>query len=161
MGRRGPKKTPSAIQNLHGRPSHRPTNLAEPQPAAASTLDPPVYLVDPVAAAEWRRLAPQLATLKLFTDLERNHLAAYCQAFALSLLCQKALAESGTTQLVETKNGSFPAQAPEFNQLMKLWQTMKAHAAELGMTPASRASLSPQDSKAAKGAKLATFLNRG
>lgn len=160
MGRRGPPKTPTAIQDLKGNPSHRPRNSNEPQPTAIADLSPPPQLVDELALAEWRRVAPELARLKLLTDLERNHLAVLCQAFAMSCRCQKTLETEGTTRVVETKNGTFPTAAPEFNQLMKLWQVMRSCHSDLGMTPSSRASLSPQETKQAKGAKLAEFLQR-
>lgn len=155
MGKRGPKPKPTALKELQGNPGKRRLNSAEPKPAAAVDLAAPPGLKGD-AVDEWNRLAPQLATLKILTDLDRNVLANYCACFGLLQECQAWLVGNGTTIEVETKNGIFTTQAPQFTQAMKLMAQMKSLGAELGLSPSSRSNLKPDSDQ--PGAALAAFL---
>lgn len=66
---RGRRPKPTRMKLLTGNPGKRPMNESEPKPDAVIP-DCPVQL-GPVAQAEWHRLAQELATLKLLTNLDR------------------------------------------------------------------------------------------
>ena len=78
---RGRKPLPSNVVRLRGNPGKRRLNDAEPKPAARMPACP--ACLGEVASKEWLRLGKELAELGLLTGLDRNLLAAYCQAHAL------------------------------------------------------------------------------
>ena len=75
---------------------------------------------------------PQLG---LLTGLDRNLLAAYCQAHALWVEAVSSIQRYGT--MVKSPNG-FPMQSPYVAVANKQVDIMVRIAAELGMTPSSR-----------------------
>ena len=76
----GPQRSKRPI-----RPELEPLQTAEPP-------KPPRYLTR-LAAAEWRRLAPELHRLGLLTVVDVAPLAAYCQAYARWRAGEEALAK--------------------------------------------------------------------
>jgi P27 family predicted phage terminase small subunit len=87
------------------------------------------------ARKEWRRLSNELASLGLLTGLDRNLLAAYCQAHALWVEAIASIGRYGT--MVKSPNG-FPMQSPYVAVANKQVDIMVRIAAELGMSPSSR-----------------------
>jgi P27 family predicted phage terminase small subunit len=73
--------------------------------------------------------------LGLLTGLDRNLLAAYCQAHALWTEAVASIARYGT--MVKSPNG-YPMQSPYVAVANKQVDIMVRIAAELGMTPSSR-----------------------
>ena len=82
MGRRGPRKTPTALAALRGFPGKQ-RKSREPEPATppVAARKPPAWL-DREARAEWRRLEPELSRLGLLTLLDLTKFAAYCRWYA-------------------------------------------------------------------------------
>jgi phage terminase small subunit len=74
-------RTPTHLQVLRGNPSKRPIRPELEPLQTAEPPKPPRYLTR-LAAAEWRRLAPELHRLGLLTVVDVAPLAAYCQAYA-------------------------------------------------------------------------------
>jgi phage terminase small subunit len=63
---------------LTGNPGKRPLNEDEPKPEAAIPECPPE--LSSFARKEWDRLATELGSLRILTNLDRAALAAYCTA---------------------------------------------------------------------------------
>jgi phage terminase small subunit len=120
MGKRGPKKTPTA--KLEARGSWRAgTRKGEPQPGICDDLKPPEWIKGE-ALKVWYDLAPKLAKIGVLTEIDKRLLARYCSYWVLWL---KALADPARTEIDLDRYA---------NQLGKLER-------ELGLTPSARASL--------------------
>ena len=90
----------------------------------------------PVAKAEWRRLAGDLASRGLLTKLDRAAFAIYCQAWEYVVYAQELVARHGLVS--ETENGSCEL-SPYLGVLNDATEMLTRVADELGLTPASRA----------------------
>ena len=74
------RRLPPNLHKLRGNPSKR-RHLSGIQPEIPQKEpDPPSFLTG-AAAAEWRRLAPELCRLGLLSALDVMPLAAYCASF--------------------------------------------------------------------------------
>lgn len=143
VGKRGPKPKPTAAKRLAGNPGKRKLNEHEPQPPKPATIAPPDWLM-PDAKKEFRRVAPKLMAMGLLSEMDIIALANYCQAFGLYLQCNRELQDNKSTVTeVVTENGVYLASLPQFNQLMKLLQQMRAWGAEFGLSPSARVGLVP------------------
>lgn len=135
---RGRKPKPTRVRAITGNPGKRPLNPSEPMPELL-TLDaipePPSEL-SKRAQAEWHRLAPQLATLRILTALDRAALAAYCAAYALWAEAIEAVGQYGA--MVKSPTG-YPMQSPYIGMANRQAEIMLRIASEFGFTPASRA----------------------
>jgi P27 family predicted phage terminase small subunit len=151
---RGRKPLPSNVVRLRGNPGRRRMNDAEPKPAAKIPSCP--ACLGEVARKEWLRLGKELAELGLLTGLDRNMLAAYCQAHALWAEAVSSIERYGT--MVKSPNG-YPMQSPYVAVANKQVEIMGRIAAEFGMTPSSRSRIraggpAPED-------PFEQFLERG
>ncbi len=133
---RGRRPTPTSLKVLNGNPGKRPLNGREPRPK--SKIPPcPSYLGD-VAKAEWRRLVRELDGTGLLSGLDRDVLAAYCQAYSLWVEAVEAIQRYGT--MVKSPNG-FPMQSPYLAVLNKQAEIMHRLGSELGLSPSARTRL--------------------
>jgi len=130
---RGRKPVPTALKLLRNNPGRRPLNPSEPKPPAARS-SPPAYLTG-AAAAEWRRLAPELARLGLLTTIDRDGLAAYCQTFARWREAEREIAKHG--MVVKGRDGG-PVQSPFVSIAQRSLAQLRNWLVEFGMTPSSR-----------------------
>lgn len=88
--------------------------------------DPPAWLTNPDAKREWRRLAKELNKMDIIGNLDRDNLAAYCNALANYIQTVKAL--EGQPLIIENdgrqmKNPLIAAQkiyAEEMRQFARL-----------------------------------------
>jgi P27 family predicted phage terminase small subunit len=136
--KRGPNPHPTALRKLRGNPSKTPFNTEEPElPAAPPSFDqvPAVLVDDPVAAAEWRRLAPLLREARVVTEADRNALIAACQQWSVY---QDALLQAPAHRRVLRSPNDYPIPnpfVPIANKALvhceRLWDC-------LGLTPAAR-----------------------
>ncbi len=90
----------------------------------------------PMAKAEWRRLAGDLASRGLLTKLDRAAFAIYCQAWEHVVQAQELVARHGLVS--EAEDGSC-GPSPYFGLLNDATEMLSRVAGELGLTPASRA----------------------
>jgi P27 family predicted phage terminase small subunit len=134
---RGRRPKPTRLKLLTGNPGKRPLNTNEPRPEVAIP-DCPVEL-GPVARREWDRLAPELSTLRILTNLDRAALAAYCGAYAMWAEATEAIQKFGT--MVKSPTG-YPVQSPYVSIANRQAEIMIRIAAEFGFTPASRSRIS-------------------
>jgi P27 family predicted phage terminase small subunit len=129
----GPKPIPTSIRKLTGNPGHRKLNDREPI-APNGVIACPQYLTGP-ARSEWFRLRPILDKMGTLKPVDRNILAAYCQAFGRYVEAEKVLKEKGP--LYRTKSDNVITSP-------MLWVSNKAVAqmlklgAELGIGAATR-----------------------
>lgn len=134
---RGRRPKPTRLKLLTGNPGKRPLNEDEPRPEAVIP-DCPAEL-GPVGQREWDRLVGELAALRLFTNLDRAALAAYCGAYAMWAEATEAIQKFGT--MVKSPTG-FPIQSPYVSIANRQAEIMMRIASEFGFTPASRSRIS-------------------
>jgi P27 family predicted phage terminase small subunit len=135
---------PSKLRLIEGNRGHRPINQREAQPAVAPAVpDPPAFLSDPVARAEWVRVASALHPVGLLSEADTAVLGAYCHSYARWRQAEDALRKMGATDsltgalMIKTSKGT-PIQNPLVGTANKAMQAMVRYAAEFGMTPAAR-----------------------
>src|ERR1041384_3815096 len=138
MGGRRP--TPTRLKVLTGNPGKRPLNADEPKPEI-DIPDCPAEL-GPIARGEWDRMAPQLASLRILTQLDRAALAAYCGAYAMWAEATEAIQKYGT--MVKSPSG-YPVQSPYVSVANRQAEIMMRIASEFGLTPASRSRIVTPD----------------
>jgi P27 family predicted phage terminase small subunit len=134
----GRRPVPTTVKKLRGNPGKRPFNANEPVFAAADDrfdVVPASITDDPVAAAEWARLAPLLRQAKVVTDADHAALLAACQQWSIYL---GALAEAPPGRRVVRSPHDYPIVNPYLTiankaliQCTRLWDA-------LGLTPAAR-----------------------
>lgn len=135
---RGRKPVPTHIKAITGNPGKRPLNAREPLPEIIAPDDlpaPPAELSER-ARAEWQRLARQLATLRILTELDIGALAAYCAAYGLWAEAIEAINTYGS--MVKSPTG-FPMQSPYVAIANRQAEIMLRISSEFGFTPAARA----------------------
>jgi P27 family predicted phage terminase small subunit len=140
VGKRGPKPTPTAILKRRG--THRKDRTrGEPTPEGAAP-PPPVWLL-PEAKAEWARLEPELARMKLLTAVDWGQFAAYCQAFAHWKAAEEWMQQNGTVATFRDDKGNvkYMQAVPQMSIAHKSLELMKKFAAEFGLTPSARSRL--------------------
>jgi P27 family predicted phage terminase small subunit len=134
---RGRRPKPTRLKVLTGNPGKRPLNMNEPRPESA-VPECPVEL-GPVARREWDRLAIELSSLRILTNLDRAALAAYCGAYAMWAEATEAIQKYGT--MVKSPSG-YPQQSPYVSIANRQAEIMMRIATEFGFTPASRSRIS-------------------
>lgn len=141
-GARPKPMVPTALKILRGNPGKRalPANEPKVERPDASFDEPPESIADdPVAAAEWRRVAPMLRLCGIVTDGERGSLLILCQQWSRYLEAHAKVRQLG---MIVKKPSGIPVLNPyltvenaALDKCLRLWQ-------ELGLTPAARARLS-------------------
>lgn len=87
------------------------------------------------AKAEWRRVAKPLFDKGLFTELDKNTLALYCETWARYLGAQAVLVEQGETY--EAADGT-PKRRPESIVVKDCQLELRAMIALFGLSPSAR-----------------------
>ena len=134
---RGRKPKPTRFKLIEGNPGHRPLNPREPKPADSMPTCP--AHLSPTAKAEWKRLARQLHTMRVLSELDRAALAAYCQAYGRWVEAERKLKE--TPALLKMPSG-YLQQNPWLTIANKQLELMHKYIAEFGLSPASRSRVS-------------------
>lgn len=131
---RGRKPQPTALKLLRGLPGKRPINEQEPEHPPLDVACPD-DLVDPVARAEWERVAAQLVQTGQVTMVDRGTLMGYCLKYGQ----WKALEDEARKHpfIVRSPSG-YPIPNPALGMANKCFALMLKAAAELGITPSSR-----------------------
>lgn len=137
MGRRGPPPTPSALNALHGNPSHRPINAEEPKPDAVTSVAAPRWL-DGDARLIWDELALELHRLGLLTKLDVSVLAGACRWWAIYRQADRALRRGG---LVQRTKAVGKTARPELGIAQKAFSEAVAVFGRFGVTPSDRTKL--------------------
>jgi P27 family predicted phage terminase small subunit len=151
MAGRNPK--PTALKLLQGNPGRRPINQSEPRPDAG-TPDMPEGLSD-AAEAEWQRILPILAKMRVLTVADSSTIAGYCQSRADWLEAQAEIALYGITvaEPIVSRAGDVLGERRKKNPAVTVAsdakKMMRAFASDLGLSPASRTRVhsQPEDAK--------------
>ena len=134
MGARGPRKKPTVLEELHGRPGKRKGNPREPKPGG-NLFDAPRWMSKD-QRAEWRYIVEH-SVPGLLTSVDRANLTAYVVATCLH---RAAAREVGKLKSLTVKVGTGGAvqQHPALQIVNRQALIMIKAAAEMGFTPASR-----------------------
>lgn len=131
----GCKPKPTALKLLQCNPGKRRLNCNEPQ-APTDVPHCPRHLTAE-AKAEWRRIAPVLASMRVLRADDRAALAAYCQHWARWVQAEQAIAEMGGALIVKTPSGC-PIQNSYVGIANTAMDAMRKFLSEFGLTPSSR-----------------------
>lgn len=133
---RGRKPAPTVLKVLRGNPGKRRLNRAEPQPPALEP-DVPPELVEAEARVEWlRTIAPAIATGQI-TAADRALAIAHCDLWAT---WQSQLGEARRhAHIIAVGPNQYPTPNPARMMANKTYQLLRATAADLGLSPTSRA----------------------
>lgn len=139
MGKRGPRKTPTAIKIARG--TQRAQRPDEPQPPADG-VTMPAHLGE-VAAGRWRELLPLLQSVRVMTRADIEALARYCDTYEWWLATRAKLRAEGDTYPILNDGGEvkYIAQRPEVSIAHKLATQLRQLEQDFGLNPAARASL--------------------
>jgi len=133
MAKRGPPPKPTYIKILEGNPGKRPLNEYEPKPKRKAPKCP--GWLDTAAKAEWRRMARNLETLGVLTEIDHAAFAAYCQSFARWKEAEEFISKHGT--IVKTPSGYWQ-QVPQVSIAQTYLKIMNRLCEQFGLTPSSR-----------------------
>lgn len=158
MGKRGPRKQPTALRILRGNPSKERLDTGEPQPPA-DQIAPPDFCTGE-AADKFRALAPQLHALGVLTNVDLDALGRYC---VLHVEWKKHLAicQRGGDVLIgrdESGRVKYTQVGPSATLVNKYGAQLLRLAQEFGLTPSSRASMTT--TAAGSGDPLSAWLEK-
>jgi P27 family predicted phage terminase small subunit len=136
---------PTALKLLQGNPGKRPLNEKEPQPA--KVLPPCPSHLDRIGKKRYIELGNYLLDLGLFTVIDADAFAAYCQLYSDWVKLSKEIKKDGSdVQLkhtIDAGGNEFLEMKPNPRIIMKreTLKLMKSFLSEFGMTPSSRTRL--------------------
>jgi P27 family predicted phage terminase small subunit len=145
MGKRGPPAKPTVLKLLAGNPGKRTISDREPKPPAGVPRYPDWLSAE--ARKVWRRLAPQLKTMKVLTLVDRDALAAYCHTYARWREAEDFITRHGLTYPIRDEKGNVRClqQFPQVAIARNLLLVLRAYQQEFGLTPAARARVQVQN----------------
>lgn len=149
MGKRGPKRTPTALAEARGNPGQRPLNEDEPQYQVAEIKPPPE--LKGRALEEWTRLAPELIALGVLKAQAVTLFVEYCETVGEIGLVKAKIATIGYEDARKLKYTA---------DLRQLRSQLKQYAAELGITPTSSANVRARNLKRDAPEPVSTRVNR-
>ncbi len=140
MGKRGPKKTPTAILKLHGSRAVE-SRGGEPQPPLGRPRCP--SFVDQYAKQVWKQLVPQLEEMGVLTLVDRNALIRYVQTWSRWRRAAEFINENGETYPLLDNEGNVKClqQYPQVSIYNKLSDSLLRLEQQFGLTPSARADL--------------------
>ena len=130
---RGRKPKPTRLKLIEGNPGKRRSRTREASPRLLIPTCP--AHLSPSAKAEWKRLAREMHTLGIITNLDRSALAAYCQAYGRWVEAEKKLKE--TPLLIKLPSG-YIQQSPWLAISHRQLELMHKYMTDLGLSPVSR-----------------------
>jgi P27 family predicted phage terminase small subunit len=133
---RGRKPIPSRLHELNGDPGKRHRSRdGEPRPEALEKVPSPPRHLNRRAAGVWRRIVPELISMRLISAVDGASLAAYCSAVATYQEADERLkTEKWTTSTA--RGGSRPN--PLFKIRDEALKLVNKFAGEFGLTPSTR-----------------------
>lgn len=136
--RRGPKPAPAVVKQAKGNPGRRPIG-ADPimDGSLIGGAKPPAWLKGE-GLKVWKRLAPNVARLKLLTPVDAESFARYCRNLARWLKMQDVLDKEGETYESESAHGKLKRAHPAFLIGDRLGRLLESQEAVFGLNPAER-----------------------
>jgi P27 family predicted phage terminase small subunit len=107
--------------------------------------DLPAELTDPVAQAEWTRIATMLIDSGQVTRADKAVLVGYCSKYAQWQALEK---EAATHPFIVRSPNGYPLPNPALCMANKVFGLLLKAAAELGITPSSRSRVVAQKAPA-------------
>lgn len=153
MGSRGPKPLPANVHALRGNPSKIPAGRL------LDGIQPPVEIprcpahLQKEAKREWKRIAVELESLGLISQVDRAALAAYCAAWAEAVHCESKIAAlnasdpDGQAGLIGTTATGYQVMSVWVQIRNRAYDRMMKFAAEFGMSPSARSRATPSDNR--------------
>lgn len=133
----GRTPAPPKLKLIEGRGNGRDSGgRVVPEPPAFKRLppEPPEWLPDE-AAAEWRRVVPELSRLDLVKPVDRASLTAYCLTWDRLVRAQKEMDDDGGSVLGTNSQGR--VRHPAVAVIEAASKELRAWCAEFGLTPAA------------------------
>lgn len=141
---KGRKSIPSKIIQLRGgtKHTHKKPRAQEPMPPEKMPRCP--KHLDKEARKEWRRVGKILASIGIMSELERAHLAGYCQSWSEYVAATIATQKSGT---VYKKANGTPGMNPHIRLAREAYDRWLKAAAILGIGTSNRVGLKVEKPK--------------
>lgn len=95
---------------------------------------PPDWLIDDVAAKEWKRIVKELKKINLIGNLDRNNLGGYCNAFANYVRATNILKDQSYYIDRETRTGVIVVKNPMVDIQRTYAEEMRKFASLCGLT---------------------------
>jgi P27 family predicted phage terminase small subunit len=153
MGQRGPKPLPANVHLLHGNASKKPmSQLLDGVHPEVEIPKCPTHL-QAEAKKEWKRVAEQLESLGLISQIDRAALAAYCAAWAEVVYCEKKVADlnaadpNGEAGMIWDTPSGYKQMSVWLQIRNRAYDRMMKFAAEFGMSPSARTRVTPSDNQ--------------
>lgn len=135
MGKRGPPPKPAALRLVQGNASRRPLPEDAPEPEVLEHAKAPEGLTD-LAKTKWPEMVEVLSRNGVFTEMDIDRLALYCEAWADVERANEWL--YGENGFIAKSPGGVERISPYFTVRDKAVSLMNLVMNEFGMGPASR-----------------------
>jgi len=152
---RGRKSIPSKIIQLRGGTAHTHKKPRDQEPQPPEKMPKCPKHLDKGARKEWRRVGKTLMSIGIMSDLERAHLAGYCQSWSEWVVATIAVQEIGT---VYKKADGTPGLNPHIRLAREAYERWLKAAAILGIGTSNRVGLKVDKPRSAS--KAEKFLAR-
>ncbi|OQC42290.1 MAG: Phage terminase, small subunit [Acidobacteria bacterium ADurb.Bin051] len=151
----GRRPVPTALRLVRGNPGKRKIPKHEPRPRVVNPAPPKGLRKD--AAAQWRKLAPILARLRVLTEADLAALELTCNAWADYAEAAAFVKAEGAWYRTTTDTGGELVRAnPALTERADAWRRFRLGLVEFGLTPASRSKVAALPAEEAD--PLAEFL---
>ena len=130
----GPRKKPTVLEDLHGRPGHRKRNELEPKPGGDLFVAP--TWLSREQKAEWRYIVDS-SVPGLLTSVDRANLTAYVVAACLHKQATREVSRAKSLTVPIGDRGA-RQQHPALAIINRQALIMLKAAVEMGFTPSSR-----------------------
>jgi len=140
MGRRGPQKTPTKILKQRGSPEAK-RRKNEPEPGPGRPKCP--QWMNSEGKKRWKELMPQLEAMGLLTEADKGLYVRYCQTYGRWVEMEQWLSAEGA-EYVRTNKMKMTTGVtlmPHVFEVRKISEDLTKMEREMGLSPASRASL--------------------
>lgn len=132
MGKRGPKKTPTAILAARG---SRTVEKRKREPKAPAILPSPPAWLGADGKKLWRALAPKLTDSGIATDLDTTSFGLLCTACDHFHAARRIVEKEG---LMATSDKGSVYQNPAVGMRNQAFKQLSEMLCQFGLTPASR-----------------------
>jgi P27 family predicted phage terminase small subunit len=141
VGKRGPRKQPTALRLLRGDPSKEGKHADEPIPPAGD-LSPPDYVTGR-SLEKWNEVAPKLAGMRVLTPADLETLGRYCVVWEQWTRYLDQMRRGLDVLVLKDQNGKvkYVQSTPAATMFVKLGQSLLRMEQEFGLTPSARAGM--------------------
>lgn len=143
----GRRAVPANVHLIRGNPSKKSaTELAHAGQSMQAPIEAPKCpaFLTADAKAEWKRIAEDLVSLRVLSNLDRAELAVYCQAWADWKRAREKIAELGEKGFVENTPSGYKQIAAWMQLANRAEERMRTAGASFGLNPSARSRITPQ-----------------